>query len=74
MGAWEVVAALAVLGVVLNALDRAVVLEVSLPGLMRAFTVGGAVVGPARVIPWGEVDEIATGGGVPATTPGSRSW
>jgi hypothetical protein len=59
-GDWVLVVASVVLGIVLEGLDRSVVLEVSPRGLARAFAVGGALVGPARAVAWDRVEEVRT--------------
>lgn len=51
---------IAVLSVVAASVDRSTVVEVSSAGLARGFTLRGAFLGPARVLPWQSVAEITT--------------
>jgi len=57
---WDVAVALGVLGIALDGLQRAVVLEVSPRGLSRSFAFHGSPLGPSRVVAWSAVDEIVT--------------
>lgn len=59
-GHWTFACILAAAGLAARGLDRAVVLDVSAMGLSRGVAVAGAFLGPARVIAWRSVDEIAT--------------
>lgn len=61
-GHWTFACILAAAGLAARGLDRAVVLDVSAMGLSRGVAVAGAFLGPARVIAWRSVDEIATFG------------
>jgi len=60
VGEWEAAAALAALGFALDAMDRAVVFEVSPLALVRAVIIAGVHAAPARAIAWDTVDEITT--------------
>lgn len=59
-GHWTFACILAAAGLAARGLDRAVVLDVSAMGLSRGVAVAGAFLGPARVIAWRSVDEIAS--------------
>lgn len=59
-GHWTFACILAAAGLAARGLDRAVVLDVSAMGLSRGVAVAGAFLGPARVIAWRSVDEVAS--------------
>lgn len=59
-GEWTVAFGVVLVGLVLEAMDTAVVFEVSPRGLARGLAVGGVLVGHARSVRWDAVEEIFT--------------
>ncbi len=59
-GEWSIVGFAVILGLVVDAIDRGTVFEASSRGLIRSAAVGGVLVGPARILPWATIEEIAT--------------
>ena len=59
-GEWVAAVILCLLAAMLLRLEGTLVCEVSPAGLARGVCVGGAFVGPARVIAWPAVEEIMT--------------
>lgn len=59
-GEWTVALGVVLVGLALEAMDTAVVFEVSSRGLARGLAVGGVLVGHARSVSWDAVEEIFT--------------
>jgi hypothetical protein len=60
VGEWALVCGLAMLGAIATSLDRSTVIELSRTGLARGFTLRGAFLGHARVVPWSAISEVST--------------
>ena len=59
-GQWALVCGLAVLGALAASVDRSTVIELSGAGVARGFTLRGAFVGHARMLPWDAISEVTT--------------
>jgi hypothetical protein len=60
-GEWSIACVLAATGLVAHALEQGAVFAISPRGLTRGFVIGSSFVGPARIVPWASIVEIATG-------------
>ncbi len=60
-GEWSIACVLAAAGLVAHALEQGAVFAISPRGLTRGFVIGSSFVGPARIVPWASIAEIATG-------------
>jgi hypothetical protein len=58
---WSVACVLVATGLFAHALEQGAVIAISPRGLTRGFVIGSSFVGPARIVSWESIVEIATG-------------
>jgi hypothetical protein len=60
-GEWSIACVLVAIGLVVQALEQGAVFVISPRGLTRGFVIASSFVGPAWIMPWASIAEIATG-------------